>query len=739
MTPQARLARLKLRAPSRTRFIGLAIMVPLVVAALLGWLAVEYRQSDDLRQQVADSYERRLEMVTLLSRIKDAEAAQRGYVLTGDPSYLDAYAPAVRDARALLAHASQAGPHAVAPAQIAALRTLSEAKFGEMDRTIAARRNGDPSVAITMVRSGIGKAHMDRMRTAIGTMIDQEHASTAQRQADFTKQRAWLSQVVITVFIVLVVMLCIGMVVVWRSRRERHDALIAALAAAERNNAILNSTVDAILILNPCGKIEVINAAAMTMLGYSGQDLDRSDIAALIDLAPGDGNFHARIGLEDGVLDHSYLTDRRIRHRDGREIPVDVALGVMHVPSGDHIVVSLRDITARKRIDQVKEDLISTVTHELRTPLTSIVGSLGLMRAGAAGILPAAAERLVSIAENNSRRLIRLINDMLDIDRIESGKLRLQCEPIDLRDVARRVCEGSQGLASAADVRVECVLPPQPVIVSGDADRLLQVLTNLASNAIRAAPPGSAVTIGIATTDDNRATATVDDDGTGIPDSFRNRIFGRFERADRQDNGAGTGLGLAISREIIERHGGRIWFEDRAGGGTRFAVSLPLLGTGAARPVETHEPRLTARRIADLGGENAPDARHPTVLHLDDDQDLLDVVAFALQPEMHIIKVKDLDSARATLARSPPDIAIIDVQLNGGSGLDLLPALIDADGRSIPTIIYSAQEVSSADAARVDAVLVKARGSIPDLKATVRQMAQSRDTGGSTLLEDEAR
>jgi len=463
-----------------------------------------------------------------------------------------------------------------------------------------------------------------------------------------------------------------------------------------------------------------------------------------------------------------------------------------------------------------------------------VVGALGLLRAGSAGDIPAGAQRLVEIAENNSRRLIRLINDMLDIDRIHSGLLSLDKVPLDLRDVVEQAREGSEGLAAAAGITLHCTVPDAAVTVSGDADRLLQVITNLTSNAIKVSPPGSRVTIGL-TQDDGKAEVTVDDDGPGIPAEFRDRIFGRFERAEGEQS-PGTGLGLAISREIVARHDGTIRFEDRPGGGTRFAVVLDLrrepvadadagpsdaprmliceddadmaetlrqmvvaighraqcVGTAAearaalasgtysallldlnlpdesglslARTLRTRDGHSTLPIIIVSGlirngtVKGAPldvvdwlekpvdpsrlaaavrravarsGSLRPVILHLDDDKDILDIVESALTPDARVIKATDLAMARRILETESPDAAILDLHLVEGSGLELLPMLTDEDGIAVPTIIFSAHDVGPAAANRVSAVLVKSRGSLPDLKATVDRILSDRPTRGS--------
>ena len=832
MPRRARQAALLAKRPSGLRFVLLALIGPTLLVALLLWLSHEYAQSELLRKRAAASFDHRITLVELLSGLKDAETAQRGYLVTGgSATFLDPYEPARRAVHDRLVTLKRQSETDGARRQIEEVSRAVAAKFAEMDASIASVRSGDLAGAVARVRQGSGKRLMDRLRDIVGARIVEEEHITAAARERFRAQRA-LTQRVATIGGIIALLFVTALLFwSWRLQRMRFTASVAEFEAAERNQTILDSTVDAMLILNPSGSIEAINRAATQMLGYEAGALDRRDIGVVIDIAPGEGNFHQRIGLVDGDLERRFLTDREARHRDGHLIPVDVALGAMMVPSGAHLVVSLRDISERKRLEQLKDDLMSTVSHELRTPLTSIVGSLGLLRAGSAGVLPDQAARLVGIAENSSRRLIRLINDMLDIDSIESGKLAMHREATDLNTLINHAALGSEGLASAKGVTVDARTPPEPVIVLGDSDRLLQVLSNLLSNAIRFTPSGGTVTISARATADGNAIVTVDDEGPGVPAQFRNRIFGRFERApSEQGVQGGAGLGLAISREIITRHEGRIWLEDLPEGGARFAFSLGLMQParmtdhGSARVLiceqdaefagqliamavkegcayelatSTSEARAAVARVefdALLIDLNLPEegglvlaravrdgasstqapiiviAAHaqndgegpspldvvdwidkpgdldrlgealrralargtpgrPTVLHLDDDEDLLQVVAAALEPEARIITATTLSAARAILETTSPDAAILDLKLAEGSGLDLIPFLVNAEGLAIPTIIYSAQNVSIDMADQVDAVLVKARGSMPDLKATLRRIVRAREIG----------
>ena len=557
--------------------MALAVLGPLLLAITAAWLSNGYTVSERLREQTLQAFDRRVVVATLIPRMTDAESAQRGFIITGSDRFLTDYAPARRDVFATFDSLER--DLANEPAQLArliALRDLARRKFAEMDSMIAQRRaNGSAAVA-RQVAAGAGRDLMERMRAVSADFVQSAEDSRDERAAEF---RDDLRQDETTVWVGIIALGLLGCVTgfaFWRQSVARYQARLQAYAIAERNRTILDSTIDAMAIINPDGRIETINRTASAMLGYPAEELVGQDVGKVAH-APFDvSQFHARIGLVDGRIRQPYRMGRTLVHRDGHEITVDVALGVIDLPEGYYVVVAARDVSERKRVERMKDVLISTISHELRTPLTSVVGALGLLRGGAVGPLPEPAARLIEIAENNSRRLIRLINDMLDIDRIQSGTLSLNRVPIDLRSVVDRATVGSQGLAAVESVHVASSLPDAAVPVLGDADRLLQVVTNLVSNAVRATPTGGVVTIGLSTNIANAsALVTVDDEGPGVPIGFRDRIFGRFERADGE-RGVGTGLGLAISREIIARHDGRIWFEDRPGGGSRFGFALDL-------------------------------------------------------------------------------------------------------------------------------------------------------------------
>jgi PAS domain S-box-containing protein len=286
----------------------------------------------------------------------------------------------------------------------------------------------------------------------------------------------------------------------------------------------------------------------------------------------------------------------RCLRRDGLALACEWTLTPLVNDAGElaSIVIQGRDITQQRAAERVRGEFTSTLSHELRTPLTSILGSLSLLRSGALGEVPKEQDEIVEIAERNGKRLLDLINEVLDIEKIESGRLSLAPEPLALDELLSESLRLNQGFADRFQVRLalEGVLPH--VVVRADRKRLMQVMTNLLSNAAKFSPPGGSVDVA-ASLNGDRVRVDVGDRGPGIPAAFRGRIFGRFAQADSADSRikGGTGLGLAISKRLIEMMQGRIGFEDRAGGGTSFYFDLPVLESAAAEAGEPSRVLIT--------------------------------------------------------------------------------------------------------------------------------------------------
>jgi signal transduction histidine kinase len=237
---------------------------------------------------------------------------------------------------------------------------------------------------------------------------------------------------------------------------------------------------------------------------------------------------------------------------------------------------ALRYAVERKRLERLKNEFVSTVSHELRTPLTSIAGSLGLLIGDAGGKLPDAVARLLAIAHTNSQRLVRLVNDILDIEKMESGQIVFKFVQVGVRPLIEQAIEANRGFAEGSGVRIRLEDADAVCDVLADPDRLAQVVTNLLSNAIKFSPADNEVVVAIESGTDV-VRISVRDHGPGISAAFKPHIFERFAQADATNarQKGGTGLGLSIVKQIVDRLSGEVGFADASGGGTIFHVELP--------------------------------------------------------------------------------------------------------------------------------------------------------------------
>ncbi|MEM8675614.1 MAG: ATP-binding protein [Cyanobacteria bacterium P01_G01_bin.67] len=232
----------------------------------------------------------------------------------------------------------------------------------------------------------------------------------------------------------------------------------------------------------------------------------------------------------------------------------------------------LNDITERKRLEN---EFISLVSHELRTPMTSTIGALDLLNSGQLGTLSDRGSQILQVAIRNSERLIRLVNDILDLERMKSGKIVIEPTPCSLKKLLVQAIETMEAMAQQAEVKL--LLESCDITLDLDSDRMLQTLTNLLSNGIKFTEPGGIVKLQAKVTGD-RCQIVVQDSGRGIPQDKLESIFERFQQVDASDSRSkgGTGLGLAICRHIIEEHQGKIWVESKLGTGSKFCLDLPL-------------------------------------------------------------------------------------------------------------------------------------------------------------------
>ena len=611
-------------------------------------------------------------------------------------------------------------------------------------------------------------------------------------------------------------------------------------SAEEKFRLAVEACPTGMVMTDSAGRIVLANTETERLFGYRRDELIGQSIEMLLPERLRNAHRQHRDGFSRRPEIRRLGKSRNLLgcHRDGSEFPIEI--GLYPIRNGeDPLVLSvIVDIGERKRMERLKDEFVSTVSHELRTPLTSIAGSLGLLIGGAAGTLPEPAARLIRIAQSNSQRLVRLINDILDIEKIESGQIAFKFKRLSARALVEQVIEANRGYADGFQVRVRLDADATAGEVYADPDRLAQVITNLLSNAIKFSPPGDEVVVAINERDDTVRIA-IRDHGHGIPNEFRPRIFEKFAQADAPDarQKGGTGLGLSIVKQIVTRLGGTVGFEDAAGGGTVFYVALPGWAQVAAREIDAerslhgarillcednldtafalrdglrpfgfstdfaHSPadatmRAQATRYdavlvdldlpdgngislirelrelpeiyktpimvisADAGWDKGGghDTSHlnvleciqkpvnvdrvaqildraivrdangrPQIMHVDDDQDVLELVAQILDSTASVVSVDSIEEARRALLVHHFDLAILDISLGGASGLDLLPELRSRKGTPIPVIIFSAHSAELKGNPQVEANLNKSSaGSLTDLLAAVHDRLMLR-------------
>jgi len=355
-------------------------------------------------------------------------------------------------------------------------------------------------------------------------------------------------------------------------------------------------------------------------------------------------------------------------------------LNTLKAPFRDHtgrivgIVTYNRDVTEQKRSAAVKNEFIATISHELRTPLTSIRGSLGLITAGVTGELPPKAAHMVEIAHNNSERLVLLINDILDLEKLESGKMPFDMQRTALRPLLEQAITASANYMPERRVSIRLVEAAPGAEAQTDPNRLHQVFANFLSNAIKFSPVGGTVTVSTERRDNDWLRIAVSDEGQGIPEAFRKRIFGKFEQADATDNRqkGGTGLGLSIAKTIVEKLGGKIGFET-GDAGSIFYVDLLELVT----------KRSDATGIID---------HRPRVLICEDEPDIADIIAAHLDAQGFASDIAPgLKTARTLLSAYEYVAMTLDIRLAGDSGVELfLEIRRSPRNAELPVIVISA-------------------------------------------------
>jgi len=367
---------------------------------------------------------------------------------------------------------------------------------------------------------------------------------------------------------------------------EQYEAEQALREATRQRELILESVGDGIYGIDLEGRLTFINEAAGQILGYKPEQLTGRDVHELIHHSHADGTLYSKttspIFLAMRRREQIRMRDEVFLRQDGAPIPIEYSASPL-IEDGQvsGMVVAFQDVSERRRLERMKDEFISTVSHELRTPLTSLRASLGLLSSGTLEAKPEKQRQMFDMAIGNCDRLVRLVNGILDFERLEKGQLALSRVPVYARDLLRKASESSSNAAIKA--RIEIRIDAEEVAVLADEKRILQVLNELLSNAIKFSPPETKVRLSAHRMGPEQVCFTVEDQGRGISREKLERIFDRFQQGDASDTRdiGGTGLGLALCRSLVEQHGGRIWAESDPGQGARFRFTLPTAEAAA--------------------------------------------------------------------------------------------------------------------------------------------------------------
>jgi PAS domain S-box-containing protein len=514
-----------------------------------------------------------------------------------------------------------------------------------------------------------------------------------------------------------------------RRVQERTTQLRSLASERERT---LESVADGIYGVDPDGLVTFINAAAAQSLGTSAADLVGRNAHATFHALAEDGSSHP--------VEHCYITEAlrygitataeqdvyRCLDGKGKEVPVEVTASPLRDEGGIRgAVVAFRDVTERREMERIKDEFVSVVSHELRTPLTAIRGALGLIDSNALDDKPEQAARMIHIALTSSERLGRLVDDILDTERLNASTTRLELEEHRVDALVATAVDQVAVLANEAGVALRPVGSSE--VVRADGERIVQTLTNLLGNAVRFSPHGSTVRVTAMPVGDY-VELRVDDEGRGIPPDKLEAIFGRFEQVDASDTRerGGSGLGLTIARSIVERHGGRLWaVSEGEGRGSSFRFTLRRV-------------TLDLNRTADESLEEAPAATRVVVV--DDDPHVVDLFRRVLEERGYdVVGLTDGSAALEAIDDERPAAIVLDLAMPGTSGAEVLGRLRQSVATAgLPVVVVSGTRPTDAleTAVLADGWLVKPVDP-GRLIETVREVIRRRPTHNRVLVVED--
>lgn len=840
----------------------LALIIPVTVV-FFTLFHLAQNKNEEQKNLIDRTYQVMDQINVLFSDIQDAKIGERGFVITNNKSFLEPFAKSLKKIDADLLQLRTLTQDNVSQQQrLDEFEPVMRNMLSYLTQTIALRDEQGLQAAVERVSTKTGKDLMDRMRAIMVDMSSEEQRllneqTKAHNQDIVTFYKIEVVFVVAMGFMALI----IGLLLIRNILRPLHVLSLgteqlaagnyatrisfsyrdefgqlakafnlmaeAIQARTQELNSIVSTMVDGLIILDSQGGIRSLNPAAERLFDYTTEELVGKHLNQLLPQLPDDTEHHVL------TANTGYRCEINAERKDGFPFPLELTFSEMSVDGSRMFTCLVRDISERKAMERMKNEFISTVSHELRTPLTSIQGALGLILGGATGDMPEKSIKLLTIANNNCKRLVRLINDILDLEKFESGKMAFDIKPIEIMPFVAHGIEINQAYADEFGVTFVVSHERAGAVVLADSDRLTQVLTNLLSNAAKFSHRGGQVDVATSIIK-QRLRLSVTDYGTGIKEEFRDQIFKKFTQEDSTNTRqkGGSGLGLSISRAIIEKLGGVIDYESEPDKKTTFFIELPLYcseetlsatlsskhdkeyllileddpdvatllrmllakrGYAAdiaytakqakqmlnSKPYDAmtldltlpgqsgidffrelrgqelfkHLPVIVVSASADqvkqeLNGEalaivdwlSKPidedrlgqalthalrrNGFRTRILHVEDDPDIVNVVAALLQNTAEIDVAMDLAAAREKLQQDY-DLVILDMELPDGSGETLLPLLANRD-KAIPVVIFSASEIEIVDSQHVLANFIKSKTSNEELMNKIESILKSR-------------
>jgi PAS domain S-box-containing protein len=597
----------------------------------------------------------------VLEAVQAAEAGQRGYLITGREDYLTPFNEAIPEAQQQLIQLRQLTKDNPELSQsISDLDQTIALKFAEQKKTIELRQTKGVGAANQFVATDIGKQTMDKISKLVKQIADNENDLLISRTQE-QDRRAQDS------FLVLILIFCIAITfqiatgfttIIFLKKQKLAEQSLKA--SDERFRLLLSGIKDyAVYMLDPQGNVITWNEGAQKIKGYKADEVIGKHFSIFYTDEEKKNNRpedELKTAVESGIYESE---EERVR-KDGSKFWANVIVRPVFNDSKQltGFVKVTRDISDKKEMDRRVSEFYSTVSHELRTPLTSVRGTLSLMEGGRLGPLPDRVQQLAHTARLESDRLIRLVNDILDIRKIETGKMQFGLEESLPGQIVEAAIQSIETLAVESSIELISEINTTDKI-DCDRDRVVQALSNLISNAIKFSSRGSQVIVRVETTVPGIVRFSVIDKGLGIPAEQLSKLFIVFQQLDSSDSRTqgGTGLGLAIAKAIVDQHEGKISVDSIPGEGSTFWFELP------SKKSEILIPR-------------SRDLRYKTLL-VEDDHGLCELLTEMLSHYgFSVHEASTLKEAHEYLAGHPtPDVIVLDVKLPDGNGLELLDKL----------------------------------------------------------------